>query len=72
MIHFDDLTPEELAVRALLTGHRWGKKDTAFARWCQQIRDDWEATPAGQRAAAGCEAKRGKIRRRVFEHKPEV
>jgi len=69
MIHFDDLTPEELAVRALLTGHRWERKNTPWAMWCQQVRDEWAATPAGLRAAAGCEAKRGKIRRRVFEHK---
>lgn len=67
MIHFDDLTEAEVAFRAMLTNHRWEKKHTPFALWCQQVRDEWEATPAGQRALAGCEAKRGKIHRRVVE-----
>ena len=66
MIHFDDLTPEEIAVRALLTRRTsdWERRDTRFARWCQALRDEWAASPAGKRALAECEAKSGKVRRR--------
>ena len=68
MIHFNDLTPEEIAVRALLTRKTsdWERRDTRFARWCQALRDEWAASPAGKRALAECEAKAGKVRRRVL------
>jgi hypothetical protein len=68
MIHFNDLTPEEIAVRSLLTRKTsdWERRDTPFARWCQRLRAEWAASPAGKLALAECEAKAGKVRRRVL------
>lgn len=73
MIHFDDLTEREIEVRALLSRKRsdFERRDTPFSRWCQQIRDAWEQTPAGKLAIAQCESKRGKVRRRVFSDAPK-
>lgn len=68
MIHYDDLTEAELAVRKLLDRPKWefeSKVDTPFRRWAREAREAWARTPAGQRAIAECELKRGKVRRRV-------
>jgi hypothetical protein len=66
MIHFDDLTEKEIEVRALLTRKKsdFERRDTPFSRWCQQLRDAWEQTPAGKLAIAQSGAKRDKARRR--------
>lgn len=67
MIHFADLTKEELEFRALITRKKsdFERTDTPFSIWAQACREEWAQTPAGKRAIAECEGKRYKIRRRV-------
>lgn len=52
MIHFDDLTDEEQAFRALLDEHVFESKTTIYARWARAVRAQWEKTPAGKAAVA--------------------
>lgn len=69
MVPYDDLTEAELAVRKLLDRPKWSferedPKDP-FRKWARELREEWARTPAGKRAIAECESKRGKVRRRV-------
>lgn len=67
MIDFADLTPEELAFRALL------ERPTAYARWARAAREAWAKTPAGLEASAKAPERRaGKNRRRVFVEAPQA
>jgi len=66
MIHFDDLTDKEIELRELLTRKKsdFERRDTPFARWCQELRDAWAQSPEGKRAIAEAPSKRDKARRR--------